>query len=62
MISEEDTMDERIRRRYVRRAKRLAYYHRGIVALGLGLPVFSWVAAADAWVCQKIGGVRRCWS
>lgn len=57
-------MTERIRRRFVRRAVRLARYRRLLAMAGLGLAVFGWVAAADAWTCYYViqGGrlVRIC--
>jgi hypothetical protein len=54
------TREDRIRARFVRRAVRLAHYHRWLVAVGLGLTVFTWAATADAWFCKKINGVWRC--
>lgn len=47
-------METRIRRRFVRRAVRLARYRRWLAAIGLGLAVFGWVAWADALTCHWI--------
>ena len=47
-------MDEQIRQRFVKRVIRLAYYRRWLAAVGFGLTVLGWVAAADALVCQWI--------
>ncbi len=55
-------MDTRIRQRFVRRVLRLARYRRWLAALGLGLTVFGWVAAADALVCRYIyNSATRTW-
>lgn len=47
-------MEDRIRRRFVRRAVRLARYRRLLAAVGLGALVLGWVAAADALVCRYV--------
>lgn len=57
-------METLIRQRFVKRVVRLAYYRRWLAVIGLGLTVFGWVAAVDAYTCYWIiqGGrlVRVC--
>jgi hypothetical protein len=43
-----------IRQRFVNRAVRLCHYRQWLMALGFGLTVFWWAAAADATVCRVV--------
>jgi hypothetical protein len=59
-------IEERIQQRFVARAIRLARYRRALVAVGLGLAAFGWMAWADRGLAEArcvwrfIGGAWRC--